>query len=156
VADLGASNAEVIAEFRAHAGKISGFFENDRLLLLTTTGRKSGKAYTTPLSYLEDGGELVVIGANLASSRLSDWYLNILANSDVTVEVGDKRLRAQAQIVNGQRRDRIVERVRAAWDASREQHPDLRELPVREDGTIPVVALEITDSAEGHISRLRR
>ena len=147
MAELGAGNAEVIAEFRANGGKVSGFFENDRLLLLTTTGRKSGNVYTTPLSYLEDGGELVVIGANLASSRLSDWYLNIVAKPDVTVEVGDKRLRARARLVDGERRDRIVERARADWDASREQHPDLRELPVRDDGTIPVVALEVMNSA---------
>jgi len=145
VAELGASNAEVIAEFRANGGKVSGFFENDRLLLLTTLGRKSGKAYTTPLSYVEDGGELVVIGANLASSKLSDWYLNILANPDVTVEVGDRRFKARACIVDGERRGRIVAGARAAWDASREQHPDLPELPVREDGTIPVVAFAVTE-----------
>jgi deazaflavin-dependent oxidoreductase (nitroreductase family) len=143
VAELGASNAEVIAEFRANGGKVGGFFENDRLLLLTTIGRKSGRAFTIPLSYLEDGGEIVVIGADLASSRTSDWYLNILSNPDVIVEVGDKRLTARARVVDGVRRDRIVERVRSAWDASRLEHPDLRELPVREDGTVPVVALEV-------------
>jgi deazaflavin-dependent oxidoreductase (nitroreductase family) len=146
VAELGASNSEVIAEFRANGGKVRGFFENDSLLLLTTKGRKSGKAYTTPLSYLEDSGQLVVIGANLASSRLSEWYLNILANPDVTIEVGSERLRARARPVDGERLDRIVERVRGAWDVSRREHPDLGDLPVREDGTIPVVALELVDS----------
>jgi deazaflavin-dependent oxidoreductase (nitroreductase family) len=141
VAELGASNAEIIAEFRANRGKVGGFFENDSLLLLTTTGRKSGRKHTTPLSYVEDGGELIVIAANLVSSRVSDWYHNVVADPHVIVEIGDRSFPALASIVAGERRDRIVDRVRAAWEASRQKHPDLPDLPAREDGTIPVVAL---------------
>ena len=139
MAELGASNAEIVAELRANAGKVSGFFEHDSLLLLTTTGRKSGKPHTIPLSYIEDDGQLVVIGANLTSEKISDWYL--LADPRVVVEVDNGRFMALASTVKGDRRDRILDRIRAAWEASRAEHPELPELPVREDGTVPVVAL---------------
>src|SRR4051812_23529863 len=96
MSELGATNQEVIAEFRANGGKVSGFFARETLLLLTTIGRKSGNPYTTPLSYQRDGEDLIVTGANLASSRISDWYLNILASPLVTVEVGEERFQAHA------------------------------------------------------------
>ena len=68
VTELGASNAEVIAEFRGNHGKVGGFFADDSLLLLTTIGRKSDNEHTNPLSYVEDEGQLVVMGADLSSS----------------------------------------------------------------------------------------
>jgi deazaflavin-dependent oxidoreductase (nitroreductase family) len=141
VAELGASNADIIAEFRANRGRVGGFFEDDSLLLLTTIGRKSGKEHTTPLSYIQDDGQLVVIGANLESSRTSDWFHNVTANPHVTVEVGPERYSATASIVEGERRAQMQDRMRAAWEASRLNNPNLPEMPVREDGMIPVVAL---------------
>jgi deazaflavin-dependent oxidoreductase (nitroreductase family) len=141
VSDLGATNAEVIAEFRANGGKVGGFFARETLLLLTTIGRKSGNAYTTPLSYHRDGDDLIVIGANLASSRISDWYLNILASPLVTVEVANERLEARATVLEGERRLHQLARMQAAWDASRSRSPELPEFPVPETGEIPVVAL---------------
>ncbi|HEX3246845.1 MAG TPA: nitroreductase/quinone reductase family protein [Chloroflexota bacterium] len=57
MAELGATNTEVIAEFRANRGKVGGFFAQDSLLLLTTVGRKSGTPHTNPLSYVEDEGQ---------------------------------------------------------------------------------------------------
>ena len=145
MAELGATNVEIIAEFRANRGKVGGFFENDSLLLLTNTGRKSGKEHTVPLSYMEDGGQLVVVGADLASSRISDWFQNLTANNHVIVEVGERRFQATASLVVGERRSRILHRVRAAWEASRLEHPELQEMPVRSDGTVPVVALSRMD-----------
>ena len=79
--------------------------------------------YTTPLSYQRDGEDLIVIGANLASSRISDWYLNILASPLVTVEVGEERFQAHATVMDGERRLRLLARVQAAWAASRAQSP---------------------------------
>jgi deazaflavin-dependent oxidoreductase (nitroreductase family) len=143
MAELGATNAEIIAEFRANRGKVGRFFRNDALLLLTTTGRKTGKEHTIPLSYIEDDAQLVLIGANLASSRVSDWFHNITANSTVIVEVDDGRYCGHAAVVEGDRRDRILDRMRVSWDASRRDHPNLTELPVRTDGSIPVVALKL-------------
>src|SRR5215204_2113496 len=119
MSELGASNAEVMAEFRANGGKVGGFFARDALLLLTTTGRKTGQQHTTPLSYIEDGGQLIVIGADLNSSKISDWFKNLLANPVATVEVADTRSSATASVLDGERRARILERMRAAWAISR-------------------------------------
>jgi deazaflavin-dependent oxidoreductase (nitroreductase family) len=139
--ELGASNAEVIAEFRAKGGKVGGFYAQDSLLLLTTTGRISGKPHTNPLSYIKDEGQLVVIGANLSSEKPSDWFLNLIANPVVAVEVGDRRFGATAIVLEGKRRTRILERMRVAWDESRRIHPELPRMPTRDIGEIPVVAL---------------
>jgi hypothetical protein len=90
MAELGATNAEIIAEFRANRGKVGGFFQNDALLLLTTTGRKTGKEHTIPLSYIDDDAQLVLIGANLASSRVSDWItLRRTPPSSLRLTMGD-------------------------------------------------------------------
>jgi deazaflavin-dependent oxidoreductase (nitroreductase family) len=141
--ELGATNTEVIAEFRANRGKVGGFFAQDSLLLLTTVGRKSGTPHTNPLSYVEDEGQLVVMGANINSTKTSDWLLNLVANPVVTVEVGDGRHRALATVLMGDRRARILERMRAAWDQSRREHPELPEMPAAPNGEIPVVGLTL-------------
>src|SRR5215217_3422781 len=143
MSELGASNAEVIAEFRANGGKVGGFFARDALLLLTTIGRKTGQQHTAPLSYIEDNGQLIVVGADLNSSRISDWFKNLLANPVATVEVADTRCLATAVVLDGKRRARILQRMRAAWDTSRGETPDLPEMPTRSDGEIPVVALTL-------------
>jgi deazaflavin-dependent oxidoreductase (nitroreductase family) len=143
MAELGASNTEVITEFRANRGKVGGFYAQDSLLLLTTIGRKSGNPHTNPLSYVEDGGQLVVIGADISSTKTSDWLLNLIANPVATVEIGDARYKALATVLTSDRRARIIERMRAAWDQSRQEHPELSEMRARANGDIPVVALTL-------------
>jgi hypothetical protein len=84
-----------------------------------------------------------VIGANISSTKTSDWLLNLVANPVVTVEVGDGRHGALATVLMGDRRARILERMRAAWDQSRREHPELPEMPAAPNGEIPVVALTL-------------
>ncbi len=78
----------VIAEFRANGGQVGGRFAGISLLLITTTGARSGKSYTHPLSYSRDGQRFVIIAANGGAAAHPGWYHNLIAHPEVTVEAG--------------------------------------------------------------------
>src|SRR5262249_43557593 len=100
------TNEEVIAEFRANGGRVGGHWEGRDLLLLTTLGRRSGRAYTTPVVYTRDGDRLLVYASQGGSPVHPDWYLNLAANPRVVVEVGAERHDAVATPLRGEERDR--------------------------------------------------
>ncbi len=91
-------NAKVVEEFRANAGKPGGVFANSQLLLLHTTGAKSGQPRLTPLAYLAEGDRLVVIASNGGAAKHPAWYHNLVANPKVGVEVGTEQFYAQATV----------------------------------------------------------
>lgn len=125
-------NAEVITDFRASNGKPGGRFEGRPILLLTTTGAKSGKQRTNPLMYLEDGDRCVVFASKGGGPTNPDWYHNIVANPSVTLEVGSESFTAQATIASGEERDALFARqVEAA--------PVFGEYEQKAPRTIPVV-----------------
>ncbi|MEV0253875.1 nitroreductase/quinone reductase family protein [Streptomyces sp. NPDC050732] len=128
-------NQSVIDEFRANGGKVGGPFEGGDLLLLTTTGAKSGKEHTTPLGYVREGGLLLIIGSNLGGPRHPDWYHNVLAHPTVTVELGTDAFEAIAVPAEGERRDRLFERVVAA-------EPGYGDYQAHTSRALPVVVLE--------------
>ncbi|PPK71325.1 nitroreductase/quinone reductase family protein [Actinokineospora auranticolor] len=130
-------NDAVIAEFRANSGQVGGFFEGARLLLLTTTGARTGNPHTTPLGYLPDGdGRVLVIGSAGGSPRHPQWYRNIQANPLATVEDGVFTYEAKATIVDGPTRD-------AAFARAVEADPGWADYQEKAAGrVIPVVALE--------------
>lgn len=123
-------NAALIAEFRANDGKLSGRMANSHILLLTTTGAKSGQRRTTPLGYGKDGDSYVVVAANAGASAHPDWYYNLLANPDVTVEVPGGRFAARASIAEGAERERLVANAAAIvpWFAA-QQEKTSRQIP---------------------------
>lgn len=128
-------NQPVIDEFRANRGQVGGYFEGARLLLLTTTGARTGTPHTTPLGYLPDGGERVLVIASAAgSSRHPDWYRNILAHPQVTVESGVFTYEARAVVLDREERDRIFAR-------AVEAEPGWATYQEKTDRIIPVVAL---------------
>ncbi|MEV8092017.1 nitroreductase/quinone reductase family protein [Streptomyces nigra] len=132
-------NQQVIEEFRANKGRVGGPFEGGRLLLLTTTGARTGRPHTTPVAYLPDGGERVLVIASAAGSpKHPAWFHNLVAHPEVTVESGAFTYPARAVVLEGEERDRAFARAVAAdpgWAAYQE----------RTDRVIPVVALyEIT------------
>jgi deazaflavin-dependent oxidoreductase (nitroreductase family) len=92
-------NQSVISEFRANAGKVGGYFVGANMLLLHTTGAKSGQPRTNPLVYVTDGDRIVVIASKSGDHSNPDWYYNLLANPTVTVELGDKQFQARATAV---------------------------------------------------------
>ncbi len=100
-------NEATTAEFRANKGQVTGDFAGRTLLLLTTTGAKSGLPRVTPLIYTKDGDSYVVTAADAGSDHHPGWYYNILANPVVTVEVGDRVTEAIATEPIGLERDRL-------------------------------------------------
>jgi deazaflavin-dependent oxidoreductase (nitroreductase family) len=127
-------NARVIAEFRASRGAPGGPGAGRPLLLLTTTGAKTGKQRTTPLAYLADGERLLIFASKGGSPTNPDWYHNLVANPQVTVEVGSETYQAQATVLCGEERDRLFARQAAAM-------PNFGEYQQRTKRKIPVIAL---------------
>jgi deazaflavin-dependent oxidoreductase (nitroreductase family) len=125
----------VITEFRANHGRVSGPFEGARLLLLTTTGARSGRPHTVPLGYLPDGGERVLVVASAGGRpRHPAWYHNLLAHPVVTVEDGTFTYRAEAAVLTGAARD-------AAFARAVEHDPGWADYQRGTARTLPVVAL---------------
>src|SRR5215467_1975658 len=107
-------NVDVIEQFRTNNGVIhSGMFKGARLLLLTTTGAKSGKQRINPLAFTRDGNNYVIIASKGGSPTHPDWYHNILANPEVRLEVatqsGVDQFRARARIAEGDERQRLYD-----------------------------------------------
>ncbi|MFD9977175.1 nitroreductase/quinone reductase family protein [Streptomyces sp. NPDC059017] len=133
-------NQQVINEFRANRGRVGGCFEGARLLLLTTTGARSGASHTTPVGYLADGGERVLVIASAGGSpKHPDWYHNILANPRLTVEDGVFTYEAHAVVLDGAERDRAFARAVQA-------DPGWAEYQAKTERVIPVVALESVEN----------
>ncbi|MYQ85898.1 MULTISPECIES: nitroreductase/quinone reductase family protein [unclassified Streptomyces] len=128
-------NESVIEEFRANGGKVGGPFEGGDLLLLTTTGARSGTETTTPLGYVRHGDELLVIGSNLGAPHHPAWYHNLLAHPVVRVELGTRTFQALAVPAQGARREELfAHAVKAA--------PGYADYQARTTRLLPVVTLE--------------
>lgn len=125
-------NAPVIAEYRATGGQVTGRFGGRPLLLLTTTGAKSGQPRITPLNYSTDGDRLVVIASKGGSPTHPDWYHNLVANPEVTIERGDETFRARAMTAEEPERTRLLEQQAAQMPffAEYERQVTARQIPV--------------------------
>src|SRR5215207_2047036 len=107
-------NRDVIDQFRGNRGTISsGMFKGARLLLLSTTGARSGKPRINPLAFTRDGDRYVVIASKGGAPTHPDWYHNIVTNPEVTVEVatgsGIDRFQARASVAHGEERQRLFD-----------------------------------------------
>ena len=128
-------NSNIIEEFRANEGRVGGPFDGAPLLLLHTTGARSGEERINPMMYLADGDRLVVFASKGGAPTNPDWYHNLRANPDVDIEVGTDELKARARVADGDERARL-------WAA---QKQDVRAFASYEEKTerqIPVVVLE--------------
>ncbi|MBO0792482.1 MAG: nitroreductase family deazaflavin-dependent oxidoreductase, partial [Ktedonobacteraceae bacterium] len=103
-------NIRIMEEFRTRGGKVGGPFEGVPLLLLTTTGARSGKRRTTPLGYLPDGDRLIIFATNGGGPAHPDWYSNLRAQPEGTVEVGTETFDVTATILTGEERDQLFTR----------------------------------------------
>lgn len=115
--DVRSFNEQLIEEFRAHGGKVSGAFEGAPLLLLTTTGAKTGRQRTTPVVYATDGDRLVVFASKAGAPTNPDWYRNLIASGQATVEVGADRFDVDAEELHGAERDLFFEAQATAMPA---------------------------------------
>lgn len=128
-------NRALIEEFRANGGALSGRLANSHILLLTTTGAKTGQERVTPVGYGKDGDRFIVAAANAGAPAHPDWYYNLLAHPDVMVEVGPERFAARASVAEGADRERLLLR----------QAEIVPWLPAQQEKTsrqIPLVMLE--------------
>jgi deazaflavin-dependent oxidoreductase (nitroreductase family) len=135
MADMSDWNRQTIEAFRANGGKVGGMWEGRPLLLLTTTGAKSGKRRTTPVMYLHDGDRLLVFASKGGAPANPAWYHNLLAHPEVTIEVGTETYEATATPLTGEERDRLYAR-------QAELYPQFGQYQARATRKIPVIALE--------------
>jgi deazaflavin-dependent oxidoreductase (nitroreductase family) len=126
---------QVIEEFRANGGNVGGQLTGVPLLLLTTTGAKSGKSRISPMLYLSDAGRIYVFAGNRGAPTNPGWYHNLVAHPDVMVELGPEKFEAIATVVDsaeGERLGRIqVQKI-----------PALAELAAQVTRKVPAILLE--------------
>jgi deazaflavin-dependent oxidoreductase (nitroreductase family) len=133
-------NSNVIEEFRTNEGRVGGMFEGAPLVLLHTTGRRSGTERVNPLMYLPDGDRWVVFASKGGHIAHPHWLHNLEANPDATIEVGTESIPVKARVLrDGAERDDLFSRQVAAY-------PQFGEYEKKTKGhrTIPVVVLERT------------
>lgn len=124
-------NERVIEEFRANAGVVSGF---SKVLLLHHVGAKSGTERIAPLAYLADGDRYIIFGSKAGAPTHPAWYHNLLANPDVSIEVGVETIDVHAEELTGDERDRI-------YNIQAMAVPQFAEYAAKTDRVIPVIAL---------------
>ncbi|MFE3984206.1 nitroreductase family deazaflavin-dependent oxidoreductase [Nocardia tengchongensis] len=97
---MNAFSEQVIAEFRANGGKVGGPFEGrDNMVLITTTGAKSGRPTTNPLVYVPDTDRIILIASNGGADKHPAWYHNLRANPELTVELGAETYVGKAEFL---------------------------------------------------------
>ncbi len=121
--------------YRLSGGRIGGHVAKAPVLLLTTTGRRSGQQRTAPVVYLADGDRLVVIGSNAGHSRAPAWSLNLKANPDAEVEVGRDRRLVRARVAEGEERAEL-------WRRHNDQYSGFDEYEARTDRDIALFVLD--------------
>jgi deazaflavin-dependent oxidoreductase (nitroreductase family) len=133
-------NAQIIKEFHANEGRVGGMFDGLPLLLLHHTGAKSGNSRINPLAYQEDDGRYVVFASKAGAPTNPDWYHNLKAHPDVTIEVGTDTIDVLASEASGEERERL-------YRTQAERLPQFAEYAKRTERVIPVVVLTPAEKA---------
>jgi deazaflavin-dependent oxidoreductase (nitroreductase family) len=131
-------NERIIEEFRANKGVVGGPFAGAPMLLLATTGAKSGQPRTNPLVYLPDGDRFIIFASKGGAPKNPDWYHNLVAHSETTIEVGTETIPVTATVITGEERDRLY-----ATQAS--LRPAFADYQAKTARRIPVIALNRRD-----------
>ena len=128
-------NARIIEQFRANGGRVGEPFEHTPLLLLHHTGARTGTERINPLAYLADGNRYVIFASKAGAPTNPDWYHNLRAHPDVTIEIGTDTLKATAHEASGEERELL-------FSAMAERSPNFAEYQRNTDRRIPVIVLE--------------
>jgi deazaflavin-dependent oxidoreductase (nitroreductase family) len=128
-------NSTIIDEFRANGGKVGGQFEGAPLLLLHSTGAKSGLERIAPVMYQEVDGEYAVFASKAGAPTNPDWYHNLRANPSAQIEVGTETMPVTARVAGSDERDKI-------WETQKQRYPGFADYEAKTTRTIPVVILE--------------
>jgi deazaflavin-dependent oxidoreductase (nitroreductase family) len=131
-------NTNVIEEFRANGGKVGGNFEGAPLLLLHTTGAKSGLERVNPVMYQELGdGRIAVFASKAGMDTHPDWYHNLVVNPDVTAEIGTETRNFRSRTATNSEREPI-------WSKQKHDYPGFADYEMKTSRQIPVIILEPT------------
>ena len=128
-------NASVIAEFRANEGKVGPPFEGAPLLILHSTGAKSGKTRLAPIVYQQVDDSWAVFASKAGAPDNPDWYHNLVANPSATIELGTEEVAVTARVLEGDERE-------AVWSKQKELMPGFAEYEEKTDRVIPVIVLD--------------
>ena len=124
-------NKTIIEEFRANGGKVGGMFAGRTLLLLHTIGAKSGQPRINPVAYVKDGDRFVIIASKGGAPTNPDWYYNLVAHPDATVEVGTEQLQVHATVTAEPDRTRLYQQMVAMMPGFAEyEQKTTRKIPV--------------------------
>ena len=130
-------NRKIIEEFRANEGKVGGMFENVPILLLHHRGAKTGTERINPLAYRLDAGNYVVFASKGGAPTNPDWFHNLRANPEATIEVGTESHGVKARVAEGDERERL-------WTVQKKEFPGFADYEEKASRQIPVVVLEPT------------
>ena len=124
-------NKKTIVEFRANEGRVGGRFEGRTLLLLHTKGAKSKQERINPVAYIRDGERYVVIASKGGAPTNPDWYYNVVANPELTVEVGTEKHQVHAKVAEEPERTRLYNKMVEMMPGFADyQHKTTRVIPV--------------------------
>jgi len=133
--DVNDMNSRIIAEFRENAGKVGGPFEGRHMLLLHTTGAKSSAERINPLVFQPRGDNFAIFASKGGAPTNPDWYYNVVANPQLTIEVGTDTIDVTARVAEGSERNEI-------WEAQKRDVPAFADYETKTTRQIPVVVLE--------------
>ncbi len=128
-------NTTIIEEFRANGGTVGGQFEGALMLLLHSTGAKSGKERVNPMMYQAIGDHYAVFASKAGAPTNPDWFHNLVAHPEATIEIGTEIKPVRARVATGSERDTV-------WEAQKERYPGFADYERSTDREIPVVILE--------------
>ena len=135
MSDVNDWNKTIIDEFRANGGRVGGNFEGAPLLLLHTTGAKSGQERINPMMYQDLGGSIAVFASMAGAPNNPAWFHNLVANPDVTVEIGTETKAFRARVAEPGEREPI-------WTRQKADYPGFADYESKTDRVIPVVILD--------------
>ena len=135
MSDVRDFNATIIEEFRANGGAVGGQFAGAPMLLLHSTGAKSGKERVNPMMYQEVGDHYAVFASKAGAPTNPDWFHNVVAHPDATIEIGTETVPVRARVAAGAERDAI-------WAIQKDRYPGFADYERSTDREIPVVILE--------------
>jgi len=128
-------NSSIIEEFRANHGEVGGPFTEVPILLLHSIGARSGSERVNPLAYQRVGDAFAVFASKGGAPTNPDWFYNLVAHPEVTIEVGDETVPVRARVAQGDERESI-------WTEQKTRAPGFAEYEAKTARTIPVVVLE--------------
>ena len=127
-------NRRIMDEFHANAGKVGGPFEGADILILTSTGARTGQTRWNRLAYSRDGDRFVIVASKGGAPTSPDWYHNLVVNPSAVIEVGTDVISVEASVAAGEERDRL-------YAQHAEKMPQFTEYAKKTARTIPVVVL---------------